>query len=309
MKKKINFKIMIVLIVIIVIVGIVLGLKLYKNYTNSNAYKLKEVGYSKEQVEKLKKYSQTEIDYFINNEHFPKLFDILEEEYYISSNLSRYIDYYKKNEISPSEIISIVNVKADSDWYTNSIETDLTKDNLMLVNKYHYLKDYHPEDIVNIKNWYSYAGNSIKQEVNQKYIEMWNAAKEDGITLIVNSSYRTNEYQTGLYENRKEQQGQANADKYAARPGHSEHESGLALDIFSPGYGTANFETSDAYTWLINNSYKYGFILRYPKDKEHLTGYGYESWHYRYVGVEVAEDIHQKGLTFDEYYAYYIEKK
>ena len=69
-----------------------------------------------------------------------------------------------------------------------------------------------------------------------------------------------------------------------------------------------NFEESDAFKWLQDNAYKYGFILRYPKDLEYLTGYNYESWHYRYVGIEAATYIHENNITYDEYYAYFIEK-
>ena len=68
-----------------------------------------------------------------------------------------------------------------------------------------------------------------------------------------------------------------------------------------------DFEETKEYKWLIKNAYKYGFILRYPKDKEDITGYNYESWHYRYVGVEAAKIIHEENITFDEYYAYYVE--
>ena len=69
-----------------------------------------------------------------------------------------------------------------------------------------------------------------------------------------------------------------------------------------------NFEQTEEFNWLQEHAHEYGFILRYPKDKEHITGYKYESWHYRYVGIETATKIHELGITFDEYYAYFLEK-
>ena len=94
----------------------------------------------------------------------------------------------------------------------------------------------------------------------------------------------------------------------AARAGHSEHQTGLSLDIFSKtDTTTSNFKNSLAYTWLTNNAYKYGFIERYPENKEDITGFSAEAWHWRYVGVDAATYIHENDITFDEYYAYYLE--
>ena len=90
------------------------------------------------------------------------------------------------------------------------------------------------------------------------------------------------------------------ADTYSARAGSSEHQTGLAVDI-NTASSRANFQNTKEYKWLINNSYKYGFIERYPKGKTNITGYKYEPWHYRYVGIEAASIIHEKGITFEEY--------
>ena len=97
------------------------------------------------------------------------------------------------------------------------------------------------------------------------------------------------------------------AEKWSARPGFSEHQTGLALDIVSKNSDFNNFEDTNEYKWLVNNSYKYGFILRYPSDNYHLTGYNFESWHFRYVGIEAATKMHDEGLTFEEYYEYYVK--
>ena len=105
--------------------------------------------------------------------------------------------------------------------------------------------------------------------------------------------------QKNLYNNYVKRDGAQNADRYSARPGYSEHQTGLAFDI---NYADSRFEGTDQAIWLAENAYKYGFILRYPEGKEHITGYMYEPWHYRYIGVENAAKIFASGLTLEEYY-------
>ena len=98
------------------------------------------------------------------------------------------------------------------------------------------------------------------------------------------------------------------ADAFAARPDFSEHQTGLALDIITYGASGDNFDTTDAFKWLQKNADKYGFILRYPKGKEDITGYSYESWHYRYVGLEIAAYLKEHDMTYDEYYIRFLDK-
>ena len=94
---------------------------------------------------------------------------------------------------------------------------------------------------------------------------------------------------------------------YSARPGYSEHQTGLVIDIDNYNDDYENFDKTKEFEWMNNNSYKYGFILRYPKGKTDITGYDYESWHYRYVGKEIAKYIYENNITFDEYYAKFID--
>jgi len=183
----------------------------------------------------------------------------------------------------------------------------------MLVNKYYKLDEtFEPNDLVTIKtdhSWGTYGENKIREEVYTAFKDMWNSALESDIYLMINSSYRPYNDQERVYNNYKNKNGESYADKIAARPGYSEHQTGLALDIFCTTNGsTKTFASSDAYKWLLENSYKYGFILRYPEGKENITGYAFESWHYRYVGKDLAKKIYDENITFDEYYAYYIEK-
>ena len=127
---------------------------------------------------------------------------------------------------------------------------------------------------------------------------MRNAAREDGINLFVKSGYRSYIDQKIIYNGYVARDGKEGADRYSARPGHSEHQTGLAFDINSTYDSFA--DTPEA-KWLAENSYKYGFIIRYPKDKEHITGYKYEPWHVRYLGVDKAKEVFDSGLCLEEF--------
>lgn len=139
------------------------------------------------------------------------------------------------------------------------------------------------------------------QEAREAFNKMAEDAKLDGIALEAFSTYRSYEYQKQLYNYYVSVDGQAEADRYSARPGHSEHQTGLAFDIGLEGDHENRFNESDATRWLAEHAYKYGFILRYPEGKEHITGYKYEPWHYRYVGVDMATKVYESGLTLEEY--------
>ena len=141
---------------------------------------------------------------------------------------------------------------------------------------------------------------------------MINDAAEDGVTLLICSAYRSYARQTSNFENRLRayasskysfEDAYALTAGYIAVPGTSEHHTGLAVDFITPGYMYLDdgFEETDAYKWLSENCYKYGFILRYPSEKSALTGINYEPWHFRFIGFEHAEKIHNSGLCLEEY--------
>ena len=128
--------------------------------------------------------------------------------------------------------------------------------------------------------------------------ELFAAAKNDGLNLFVKSGFRSYATQKSLYNNYVNRDGVAAADRYSARPGHSEHQTGLAFDI---NKASSSFTGSPEAIWLAENCYKYGFIIRYPEGKEAITGYMYESWHIRYLGVETATAVFNSGLCLEEY--------
>lgn len=129
--------------------------------------------------------------------------------------------------------------------------------------------------------------------------EMYAAAAEDGLSLWTASGFRTEEYQRNLYEKYAARDGYDAADTYSARPRHSEHESGLAFDVNDP---SSDFNDTEEAKWLYEHCAEYGFIIRYPKGKENITGFMYESWHVRYVGKELAQFIMEQGITLEEYF-------
>lgn len=128
--------------------------------------------------------------------------------------------------------------------------------------------------------------------------KMISAAKDDGIHLFIKSGFRSYGTQKILYNNYVARDGVAAADRYSARPGHSEHQTGLAFDLNSleQSFG----ETKEG-KWLAEHCHEYGFIIRYPKDKEDVTGYMYEPWHVRYLGEDIAKDVYESGKCLEEY--------
>ncbi len=300
-------------LVAILVIGI-LGFNFYNDYTykQTNEYKLLEKGYSKEDANIIEKNLKEEtIQKILSEEKNDAIPAIIQEKYYLEKNFDKYVAFQKENtEKSTYDIVAMVNTKANLDWYEDIKEVDTSQKDLILVNKFNQLKeDYSPENLVEVSNWYCYGTNQITQETYDAFINLYNAAMEKDIKIIINSSYRNYQNQEETYNQLKNTYGSKKADDQAARPGHSEHETGLAIDVFTPGNTTTeNFKDSEAYKWLKENAQNYGFIERYPEGKEYLTGYHFESWHWRYVGIEVAKQIHDEQITYDEYYAYYIEK-
>lgn len=145
----------------------------------------------------------------------------------------------------------------------------------------------------------SYVG--FEKNTSAALKRMQEAAKAEGVDLEVGSGYRSYNYQKGLYDKYVEKDGKEAADRYSARPGYSEHQSALCFDL-SPINDT--FADTPAGIWVQANCYKYGFIIRYPKEKENITGYKYESWHLRYVGEELSTKLYNDGnwITMEEYF-------
>lgn len=203
-------------------------------------------------------------------------------------------------QLSHEQVVLEVNIGLDKEFYE---DTDLVSqpDSLTaLVNKYHALpEDYAPQ--VEALG-YPYGSGSLRPEAAAAFRAMADAARADGIYLQSVSAYRSYARQESVYNRYLRQDTQASVDSYSARPGFSEHQTALALDINTASL-SAHFENTPAYAWLVEHCAEYGFILRYPQGKEDITGYRFEPWHYRYVGTEIAQACMSQELTFEEYLA------
>lgn len=144
----------------------------------------------------------------------------------------------------------------------------------------------------------NYAPGGLTSDTQAAFNAMNADASEEGLNLWVASGFRSYELQDSLYERYAARDGYAAADRYSARPGHSEHQTGLAFDLNTID---SSFEYTAEGAWVAENCYKYGFIIRYPKGKESVTGYMYEPWHLRYLGVDLATDVYNSGLCLEEY--------
>lgn len=177
-------------------------------------------------------------------------------------------------------------------------------DTLVLVNKTTNLdEDYLPSDLV----WLDLPGvreTQLRKEAAVALEDLFDAAELKNLSLYCCSGYRSYQTQKELYSENVKSYGQKEADLVSAKPGQSEHQTGLAMDVTAE---SVNFDLLESFgqtaegEFIKNNAHQYGFIIRYPEDKTAITGYAYEPWHLRYVGKDVAEEIYEKKLTFEEY--------
>lgn len=226
-------------------------------------------------------------------------------KYFKMDNLDRYINYKSKNPNKEiKQIIKDVNMDLDKEPYEDMKKaTNLNNINI-LVNKHNYLtEDYVPENLENINSSYALSNMKMVSEAKNAFENLSKDAAKQNLKVIAMSTYRSYEYQVDLYNRYVKTDGKEAADTYSGRPGNSEHQTGLAVDVYNVKETYTNFEKTKEYTWMQDNAYKYGFILRFPNDKENETGYEFESWHYRYVGLEAAKYIKEHNISFEEYCA------
>ena len=241
-----------------------------------------------------------------NYDYSDNLYNIKNDDYFILENTDRYLEYLNNHsDLKTREVVASVNANIDYGYYNNIKQSENQNDLLVLVNKFYTLdENYEPSNLVNITSGYGYG--KIDKTLLENFKKMADDAKVLGLNIYIASGYRSYSYQKALYNQYVNRDGQEKADTYSARAGHSEHQTGLAIDLNSI---SDSFGNTNEFKWLKDNAYRYGFILRYPKEYTNLTGYVYEPWHYRYVGTEVAEYIYKTGITYDEYYEYFIANK
>ncbi len=230
--------------------------------------------------------------------------------YYRECNAKRYISYkLTHNELPWGDIITQVEIGLDYGFYSKVSPIICPDRPTVLVNKYCQLpRDYIPGDLEMITPDYNESTLLLRHVARIYFEAMCLAAEQEGLILKAISTFRSFIYQERVYhKNWKEEipltEYQKERDKVSARAGHSEHQTGLAVDINDL---EETFADTAEGIWLAENSHKYGFILRYPKGKEHITGYNYEPWHFRYIGMDLAIRLRQSRLTYDEYYVRFL---
>ena len=258
----------------------------------------------------------SDVIYLINNDidyaYSSELMDFIKGKYFLKTRIERYLNYQKLDPtLTIDEIIKRVNSNVDSAFYTNIVDTDTSVGNLLICNKYYKLSSTYTGNLVYMSSTYSRRGGQmLDSTAYEAFVKLSDAARSQGLNIVNQSAYRSYSNQSSIYNSYLSQNGQAWTDKWSARPGHSEHQTGLALDVAT--YTTVqlgDFEYTNEFVWMQQHAHEYGFILRYPDGQEYITGYGYEPWHYRYVGVEAATQIYNEKITYEEYYTYYILKK
>lgn len=229
--------------------------------------------------------------------------------YFNYNKIDRYIKYKEKNKkLSNKKIVLYVNINLDKEPYKDAKETTYLYKNYILLNKYNLVsKSYKPNNLTQVNTEYAKENLLLTEETTNSFIRMAEAAKKENLTLYAVSGYRDYNYQKNLYEKYYSIDGEK-ANEYSSKPGHSEHHTGLAIDISNKNTSYEEFDKTEEFKWMQKNAHKYGFILRYPKDKTNETLYQYEPWHYRYVGIEISTYIKKHNISFEEYYVKNIEK-
>ena len=287
-----------------------------ENFIN-NINKLLDLGYKNKDINTFYEKVPKSIDVITSNKYDKNIINYISLDYFKEENLDRYIKYdfidtksvydttILKEKYNYEDTVTFVNAYLDKDYYSNDIP--LSKDKAskldVIVNKYYKLdKDYEPEDLTIINSKFASGTQKLRKEAADKFEEMASDMLKENLKIYAGSTYRSYSYQEGLYNRYVKKDGFKEAETYSARAGYSEHQLGLAVDIVNGKWNYLS-EGDKEYTWLINNSYKYGFILRYPHESEYITGYVFEDWHFRYLGIELATKVYESRLTYDEYIA------
>lgn len=285
----------------------------YQNHQNiiQNINSLLKRGYSDREISMILAHgSDSDVQEFAKRERIKYLEEFFVYDFAKLSHYDRYINYMNEYGDDEETTIIKVNLDLDKEDYVDSIQvTDYSK--FVLANKHHYLgEQYIPKKLIKVPDQYMKGKDNHAKGVNEAVtaaITMMKAAQKDGLNLLINSGYRSYSEQEEVYQTYLGLYGENYVASYVSKAGYSEHQTGYAFDFAS---GSSNvFANSEEYKWMIKNSYKYGFVYRFLKSKEEITGVKHESWHFRYVGKEAAKVMDTEELSFEEYYAKYLENK
>jgi len=238
-----------------------------------------------------------------------QLTEIWQHPHYLEKNAARYEAYQTANpDMSYESIIAYVNVLLDKGHYTDVFGAQDLDEITVLINKtFHTVSTWSPGNLVNIG-----TGHLMQEEAAEQINLMRTAMTDAGLKVHIISTYRAYSQQSSTFNNALANSGNREfTERNFARPGHSEHQTGLVVDMLQQPYVTnmqsARFQDSENFTWLTQNAHTYGFILRYPEECQDIHGYIFEPWHWRYVGVDIATAMFDMEIAlYEDFYGRYI---
>ena len=274
-----------------------------------NINKLIKKGYSNSDINIILSHGTDEsVTEFTKRDKVNYLEEFFSLDYAKLENYDRYEAYSDETGENEIDTVIEVNLNLDKEDYTDSVLVDEFSTD-MVINKHRHLsEDFKPNDLVEASLEYaSENGIFLSRLAYNAFKSMSDAASKEGYGIVINSAYRSFQDQQDITDLYFKYYGQEYVDKYIAKPGYSEHQTGLAIDVGSKSVSI--FANSKENTWMLYNAYKYGFIQRYTKRDENLTGFRYEAWHYRYVGKEIAKYCHDhNNMSLEEYFVIFLDK-
>ena len=274
-----------------------------------NINKLITIGYSNNDINIILSHGNDQsVSEFAKRDRVRYLEEFFSYDFAKLENYDRYVQYSDETGEDELETVLYINLNLDKPDYEDSeLVSKFSID--MLVNKHRHLdENFVPDDLTDISSEYTDEDDlQCSRLALNAFIEMNKAAMDEGYSLKINSAYRSYQDQVDLSNFYLDAYGQNYVDKFVAKPGYSEHQTGLAFDIGSRR--TNVFANSKEFVWMKDNAYKYGFVMRYDERYEDLTGFRKEPWHYRYVGKEIAKYIYEhNNMSLEEYYVLFLDK-
>jgi len=250
-----------------------------------------------------------ELDFEDYHAIIKQMTETIEYPHFLEENAQRYDAFQAANpSLTRDRVIALVNVNVDKEAFSDIQDVPDPNDIFVLVNKHFRLpSNWSPDDFVDVG-----GRHMMREEAAEHFMQMREAMREEGLTLNIVITYRSYTSQRNHFGNFVARFGQRGAEGGIARPGHSEHQTGLSLDVLHRGHDggymmNMGFDNSKQYEWLVENAYNYGFILRYPREDRAHHGFVFEPWHWRYVGIPIATVMHNEETpTYEEFYGRYL---
>lgn len=279
---------------------------MYTNYVP----KLEAMSYTQEQIwNVLKTASTTDLQYIIDKKYgYADMEPYMKVNGFIFTDMEDYIKAYDKNHNYAYAVLITSYPFIDSNNKVNKNYIIQNPDDLLSLVKpgFNMSSSYEPKDLITPQMPIAPDCNNpkLRKEAADALIAMYNDAKKEGYSLVVNSAYRSYKSQKIIYDDYFKKYDEITASSLVAKPGSSEHQTGLGVDLTSESVIKGEklvFGDTPEYQWVLKNAHKYGFILRYPQGRSDITGIKHEPWHFRYVGKNAAKKVYENNWTLEEY--------